>query len=124
MVTTHPASPSAPTRPPLLHVASVECQCGTVHHCADGRVPVGWTVSRGAAFCTDCTTRGIPARLIIEPRAAQPKQADTPDRARLRGEAIALLVKGTQLMPLSSKQRVSWIKSVNKMLDTMCQRAA
>lgn len=118
-----------PTPRPAPHsswpqVPSIECSCGTIHNSADGRVPVGWTVSRGEAFCVDCTRRGIPGRMLSAPRPAPAKQSGTVERVRLRGEAISLLVKGTGLMPLNSTKRVEWIKSVNKMLDLMCERAA
>lgn len=125
----HHTAPRNHPVPVLPQVATVECQCGTIHNSADGRVPVGWTVSRGEAFCTDCTRKGIPARAITSPRprqssAAEIGQAESIERVRLRGEAIALLVHGQSLMPLNSKQRVEWIKRVNAMLDTMAQRAA
>ncbi len=123
MVTTHPAAPAALSRPPLPHVASVECRCGAIHNSADGRVPVGWTVSRGEAFCTDCTTRGIPTRMITHP-APPIRKPDNSARVRLRGEVIALLAEGQKLMPPGSKKRAGWVERVNLLLDTVAREAA
>ncbi len=115
MVTIH-CAPSKP-RPPLPHIASVECSCGAIHNSADGCVPVGWTVSRGEAFCTDCTTRGIPARLITHPALPTRKPDNNSTRARLHGEVIALLAEGQALMPTGSKKRAGWVERVNLLLN-------
>lgn len=108
----------------LSHVASVQCHCGAVHHSADGRVPMGWTVSRGEAFCADCTRAGIPARLITAP-APKPRTAKSNDeRIRLRSKVIDLLIEGQALMPSGSKKRSDWVARVNAMLADASQAAA
>lgn len=63
------SSPSVSTfaapKAPVPHVLSYECDgCGAVHQSPDTEVPVGWTARRGHAWCTDCTTAGIPLRTI------------------------------------------------------------
>ena len=124
MVTTLFTTSTPPVpRPPLPHVASVECSCGAIHNSADGRVPVGWTVSRGEAFCTDCTMRGIPTRLITHP-APPVRKTDDSARVRLRGEVIDLLAEGQKLMPLGSKKRSGWVERVNLLLASVAREAA
>lgn len=45
-----------------LQTVPFECQCGTVHNSADGKLPVGWTTRGGQTWCGDCTRLGIPTR--------------------------------------------------------------
>lgn len=113
----------------LPQVASVECSCGTVHQSPDGRVPAGWTVSRGQAFCADCTRIGIPARLITAPapkprpaRAIDPRPTD--QSICLPRKVIDLLVEGQALMPVASKKRSDWVARANAMLEAVSQAAA
>lgn len=114
--------PSAQTRPrfkaaPLPIVPSFQCQCGTVHHAADGRLPVGWTQTAGAVFCLDCARAGISSRVIRKSNARS-------DRLRLRGEVIALLREGQRLMPPGSEPRMAWVARVNALLADVSSSAA
>lgn len=114
--------PKTHTRPrfkasPLPTVPSFQCQCGTVHHAADGRLPVGWTQTVGAVFCLDCARAGISSRVIRRPDARS-------DRQRLHGEVIELLREGQRLMPPGSERRVAWVARVNALLADVSASAA
>lgn len=103
--------------PVLASVPSFQCQCGTVHHAGDGKLPVGWTQSSGAVFCFDCTRAGVPARVIRKPDGRS-------DRLRLRSQVIELLLEGQRLMPPGSKPRVAWVARVNDLLADVQASAA
>jgi hypothetical protein len=114
-----PVSKPAPARPALTAVPSFQCACGTLHHAADGKLPVGWTQSAGAVFCLDCTRIGIPLREM------KPRQPDArSDKVRLRGEVMELLVEGANLMPPGAAVRVAWVQRVNALLADVRQSAA
>ena len=103
--------------PALAAIPSFQCGCGTVHHAADGKLPVGWTQSAGAVFCLDCTRIGIPLRQL--------KLSDgRSDRVRIRGEVLQLLVEGQRLMPPGAQCRVEWVQRVNALLADVRQSAA
>lgn len=110
---------TASPRPALTAVPSFQCGCGTLHHAADGKLPVGWTQSAGAVFCLDCTSIGIPLR-EMKPRRPDARS----DKVRLRGEVMELLVEGANLMPPGAAVRVDWVQRVNALLADVRQSAA
>ena len=65
--------------------AVFECDCGTVHNSADGKLAVGWSQCNGTVWCSDCTRLGIPTRTILaggHPRRNRPAPAKpTPSRS-------------------------------------------
>ena len=116
----NPARASSRT-PALAAVPSFQCSCGTLYHAADGKLPVGWTQSAGAVFCTDCTTAGVPLRDAAPRRAGADARSD---KVRLRGEVMALLVEGQRIMPPGAKAREAWVQRVNALLADVRRSAA
>lgn len=102
--------------PALSAVPSFQCECGTIHHAADGKLPVGWTQSAGAVFCIDCTRAGNAHRQLKQPDGRS-------DRVRLRGEVMALLVEGQRLMPRGTKARADWTSRVSTLLSDVRRSA-
>lgn len=98
-------------------VPSFECQCGEIHRCQNGQLPVGWSVSSGTVFCPACTLAGIPARVL-------PRRDGRSDRVRLRGEVIELLREGQRIMPPGAAARVDWVQRVNALLTNVSASAA
>lgn len=99
----------------LPQVASFECQCGTIHNSRDGKIPVGWSQRTGEVFCADCTRAGIASGKIQRPSPT--------DKVRLRGEVLALLRKGAELMPKGTPETAAWVQDVNLLIAAQ-QRAA
>ncbi|MCY1672145.1 hypothetical protein OVA07_14145 [Novosphingobium sp. SL115] len=58
-----------------LQTVPFECQCGTVHNTADGKLPVGWTTRHGETWCADCTRAGVPMRTLSRNRSSRRKCA-------------------------------------------------
>ena len=54
--------------PAPAQARTFECDCGTSHIAPDANLPVGWSTALGRAWCNDCTTAGIPARVLAKPR--------------------------------------------------------
>lgn len=105
------------TRKPasLPQVASFECACGTIHNSRDGNIPVGWSQRAGSVFCADCTRMGISAREI--------RRTATTDKVRMRGEVMALLQQGADLMPKRSPERAAWVRRVNTLIAEQLRAA-
>lgn len=99
--------------PAIAAVPSFQCSCGTLYHAADGKLPVGWTQSAGAVFCTDCTSAGVPLHDTGPRRTGADARSD---KVRLRGEVMALLVEGQRIMPPGAKVRTEWVERVNALL--------
>lgn len=68
-----------PKRKPSLVLATqhatFECGCGAVHHSLGQGLPIGWSATRGQAWCQDCTTSGVPARELNAPKPRQQQAA-------------------------------------------------
>lgn len=99
----------------LPQVASFECACGTIHNSRDGNIPVGWSQRAGSVFCTDCTRQGIASREI--------RRAAPADKVRMRGEVMALLQQGADLMPKRSPERAAWVRRVNTLIAEQLRAA-